>query len=103
MMTKVPAKRVNIVSVKLFKETSVMYEPRFVNTPSDAAHLVEDFLAYSDREKVVAICLDIKNQPTAITTISVGTLNSSMVHPRELFKAAILANAAGVIIAHNHP
>ena len=80
-----------------------MYEPRYINTPQDAVHLVEDFLAYSDREKVVAICLDVKNQPTAISTISMGTLHSSLVHPREVFKAAILSNAAGFILAHNHP
>ena len=100
---KIPAKRVNVVSVKLVRESSVMYEPRYINTPQDAVHLVEDFLAYSDREKVVAICLDVKNQPTAISTISMGTLHSSLVHPREVFKAAILSNAAGFILAHNHP
>ena len=99
----IPAKRVNVVSVKLVRESSVMYEPRYVNTPQDAARLVEEFLVYSDREKVVAICLDVKNQPTAISTISMGTLHSSLVHPREVFKAAILSNAAGFILAHNHP
>ena len=103
LVKNIPAKRVNVVSVKLVRESSVMYEPRYVNTPQDAALLVEDFLAYSDREKVVAICLDVKNQPTAISTISMGTLNSSLVHPREVFKTAILSNAAGFILAHNHP
>lgn len=103
LVKNIPAKRVNVVSVKLVRESSVMYEPRYVNTPQDAARLVEDFLAYSDREKVVAICLDVKNQPTAISTISMGTLNSSLVHPREVFKTAILSNAAGFILAHNHP
>ena len=103
MVKNIPAKRVDVVSVKLVRESSVMYEPRYINTPQDAVHLVEDFLAYSDREKVVAICLDVKNQPTAISTISMGTLNSSLVHPREVFKTAILSNAAGFILAHNHP
>lgn len=105
LVKNIPAKRVNVVSVKLVRESSVMYEPpRYVNTPpQDAARLVEEFLVYSDREKVVAICLDVKNQPTAISTISMGTLHSSLVHPREVFKAAILSNAAGFILAHNHP
>ena len=103
LVKNIPAKRVNVVSVKLVRESSVMYEPRYVNTPQDAARLVEEFLVYSDREKVVAICLDVKNQPTAISTISMGTLNSSLVHPREVFKTAILSNAAGFILAHNHP
>lgn len=99
----IPAKRVAIVSVRLVKESSLMYEPRYIRTPQDAAQLVQDFLAYSDREKVVAVCMDVKNQPTSITTISLGTLHSSLVHPREVFKTAILSNAAGFIIAHNHP
>ena len=103
MVRNIPAKRVYVVTVRLVKESSLMYEPRFVNIPLDAVHLVEDFLAYSDREKVVAICLDVKNQPTAISTISMGTLNSSLVHPREVFKTAILSNAAGFILDHNHP
>lgn len=98
-----PAKRVDIVSVRLVKESSLMYEPRYIRTPQDAAQLVQDFLAYSDREKVVAVCMDVKNQPTSITTISLGTLHSSLVHPREVFKTSILSNAAGFIIAHNHP
>ena len=79
VVKNIPAKRVSVVSVKLVRESSVMYEPRYINTPQDAVHLVEDFLAYSDREKVVAICLDVKNQPTAISTISMGTLHSSLV------------------------
>lgn len=57
----------------------------------------------SDREKIVAVCLDIKHQPTAISTISIGTLDSSIVHPREVFKTAILSNSAAIILAHNHP
>lgn len=99
----IPAKRVNIVSVKLCRESSLLYKPRYISTPKDAAVLVKDFLALSDREVVVAVYLDTKNQPTAISTISVGTLNSSLVHPREVFKGAVLSNAAGMVIAHNHP
>ena len=51
----------------------------------------------------MVVCVNTKNQPTAIHTVSIGTLNSSLVHPRELYKAAILANANAVILSHNHP
>lgn len=47
--------------------------------------------------------INTKNKPTAIHTVSIGTLNSTVVHPREIFKAAILSNAASIILAHNHP
>ena len=97
------AKRVEIVSVKLCRESSILYEQRQVQNPGDAARLVEGFLADSDREMIMAVCLDTKHQPTAITTVSVGTLNSSLVHPREVFKSAIVAGAASIIVAHNHP
>ena len=97
------AKRVSIVSVKLCRESSILHEPRCIRHPGDVARLVEMFLADSDREKIVAVCLDTKHQPTAISTVSIGTLNSSMVHPREVFKTAILSNSAAIILAHNHP
>jgi len=80
-----------------------LYAGRRIRGPEDAAHLVRQFLADADREVFLAVCLNTKNEPTAISTVSVGTLNSSAVHPRELFKFAILSSAAGVILAHNHP
>ncbi len=100
---KVAAKRVDIVSLKLVKESSVLYGKRFVHSPQDAAEIIKPFIADLDREQVIALCLDSKNQPTSVSKISLGTLNQSMVHPREVFKTAVLSNAAGIIIGHNHP
>lgn len=57
----------------------------------------------SDREQLLVCCLDAKNQPTAINVVSIGNLNSSIVHPREAFKPAILSNSASIILFHNHP
>lgn len=102
-MDKKPAKRVNIVSLKLIHESSVMYRNRTINSSQDAVELLQPFLAEGDREKFVMVCLDTKNQPTAIHTVSVGSLNSSLVHPREVFKVAILANSASILLSHNHP
>lgn len=56
-----------------------------------------------DRENFVVLLLDTKNKVIGINTVSIGTLNSSLVHPREVFKPAILASAAALILAHNHP
>lgn len=97
------SKRVNIISIKMVKEGSILYSNRKIGSPSDAAELLKPFLQDSDREMLVVCCLDTKNQPTLINIVSIGTLNSSLVHPREVFKAAVLGNAASVIIAHNHP
>lgn len=56
-----------------------------------------------DREHFVVVLVNTKNCLVGVSTISIGTLNSSLVHPRELFKPAILAGAAAVILCHNHP
>lgn len=101
--SKQPAKRVNIVSLKLVRESSVLYKERQIKSPEDAYRLLKPFLAEADREKFVVVCLDTKNQPTAINICHVGSLNASIVHPREVMKAAILSNSASIIVAHNHP
>ena len=56
-----------------------------------------------DREHFVVILLDRKNAPIGINTVSIGSLTASVVHMRETFKAAILANAAAILCGHNHP
>jgi DNA repair protein RadC len=56
-----------------------------------------------DREHFRALLLNTKNEVIAREIVSIGTLNSSTVHPRELFKNAIRRNAAAVILLHNHP
>lgn len=100
---KTHAKRVDIVSLKLVKERSVLYETRKISNPYDAYRLAKNFLADSDREKFVVVCLDAKSQPVSIEVVSIGIVNSAMVHPREVSKVAILTNASKIICFHNHP
>jgi DNA repair protein RadC len=56
-----------------------------------------------DREHFLMLALDGKNRVVGFEIVSVGTLTASLVHPREVFKAAILTNAAAIVVAHNHP
>ena len=100
---KIPAKRVGIVSLKLVKESIVLYETRKIRSPYDAYKLIKNFLIDSDREKFVVACLDTKNQPVNISVVSIGSVNSVIVHPREVFKVAMLSNASKIICFHNHP
>jgi DNA repair protein RadC len=74
-----------------------------VRGPQDAANLVMEEMRHLDREHFCALLLNTKNQVLAKEIISIGTLNSSMVHPRELFKTAIKRSASAVILVHNHP
>ena len=100
---KIQAKRVDIVSLKVVKESSVLYETRKITNPYDAYKLVKSFLIDSDREKFVVACLDTKKQPVNISVVSIGSVNSVIVHPREVFKVAMLSNASKIICFHNHP
>ncbi len=100
---KSPAKRVNIVSLKMVREATILYPDRAIRSPRDAAKLLQPFLQDADREYFLVICLDTRNQVNSITTSHIGSLNASVVHPRECFKTAILSNAASIIVAHNHP
>lgn len=74
-----------------------------IKGPEDAAVLLMEEMRHLDREHFCALLLNTKHQVLAKETISIGTLNSSMVHPRELYKVAIKRNAAAVILVHNHP
>lgn len=100
---KVPAKRVNIVSLKVVKEANLLYKGRHIRSPKDSYELIRPFLEDADREMFVAMALDIKNQPTSIQICHIGSLNASVVHPREVLKMAVLSNAASIIVFHNHP
>ncbi len=100
---KRPAKRIDIVSLRMVKENSITYSNRVISSPADSADIISDFIEDCDREQMIVCCLDTKNQPTSISVVSIGSLNSAIVHPREVYKTAVLSNASSIIIAHNHP
>lgn len=68
-----------------------------------ARYLREAGHSERDREAFVVLLLDVKHRIIAEEVVSVGILDGSLIHPREVFKAAIVAGAAGILIAHNHP
>ena len=74
-----------------------------VHGPADAASYVMPRFRFERREHFAVLLLNAKNHILALKTISVGTLTSSVVHPREVFQAAIEQSAASVILVHNHP
>lgn len=74
-----------------------------INSPQDIAQLVMEEMRYLDREHFRIVSLSTKNHVLGISSISVGSLNSSLVHPRECFKEAIRRNSNAIILLHNHP
>jgi DNA repair protein RadC len=74
-----------------------------IESPEDAAQLLMSDMRHLDREHFKALVLNIKNQVLRCVDVSIGSLNSSIVHPRELFKIVMRHNGAAVIVVHNHP
>ncbi|HDH4244961.1 TPA: JAB domain-containing protein [Staphylococcus aureus] len=96
-------KRIDIVKVQMIKEDTLWYLKRRIKESKDATDIMRDFIGNADREHFILICLNSKNEPTHIESISIGTINFAVIHPREIFKTAILTNSAAIILAHNHP
>ncbi len=74
-----------------------------VSTPEDVVRLCGTQLRGLDREHFWALVLSTKNRLLRMVEVSVGSLNASIVHPRELFKEAVRVSAASVVVVHNHP
>lgn len=74
-----------------------------VKSPDDVVGLVRGRLKGKKKEHFLALLLDTRNQLIKVAEVSVGSLDGSIVHPREVFKEAISATAASVVFAHNHP
>jgi DNA repair protein RadC len=74
-----------------------------VRTPQEAAKLVLGDMSHLDREQFRVMNLNTRNQVLAVDIVSIGSLNSSPVHPREVFKMPLKRSAASVILFHNHP
>jgi len=74
-----------------------------IRSPADVARLLMSEMRYLDREHLRVVLLSTRNTVLDVVTVSVGTLNASLAHPRECFKEAIRQSAAAVIFVHNHP
>lgn len=92
-------------TVELGRRIMVLEEtPRpKITSPRDVANLLMPELRYEAREHFKSVLLDTKNQVIKICSVSTGTLDCSLAHPREVFREAIIHNAAAIIAVHNHP
>jgi len=92
-------------AVELGKRISVSIEKDKlkISSPMDVANLMIEEMKYFKKEYFKIIMLDTKNQVISIEDISMGSLNASIVHPREVFIGAIKRSSASIILVHNHP
>ncbi|HEY3360903.1 MAG TPA: DNA repair protein RadC [Methanosarcina sp.] len=84
-------------------ETFVEEPKRKVCSPKDVYMLMYPKMREQKKEKFITLCLDTKNQILKEEVVSIGSLNASIVHPREVFKSALMESSASVIMVHNHP
>jgi len=90
------------------KEIKTEYVPTSVETenasnPKKAAKIAAAFIGKSTKETFMVLLLNTLQEVTAMETVSVGTVETTLVHPREVFRSALVANATAIIVAHNHP
>jgi DNA repair protein RadC len=94
-----------LAAIELGRRISrLSYNERYViRSPEDGAKYVMEDMRFLSQEHFVAIYLNTKNQVIHRKTVFIGSLNASIVHPREVFKEAIKRSAASIICVHNHP
>ena len=92
------------VKVQLVRDCIVKTETRpVITSPEIVSEIMQPFCELHCEEHFYCLLLSTKNRINGIHEVSIGTLNAAVVHPREVFKAAILSNSAAVILVHNHP
>lgn len=97
-------KRTSMVRVEMVRERTLTYPMgETLGTAHHAYIVAQAVLGKSDREQFLVMHLSAKHGINSVEVVAVGTLNATLVHPREVFKGAILSNAAAIILAHNHP
>lgn len=89
-------------SVEVVREPGAK-DGRAMRSAEDVAFLARTLIPDDEREHFGIFCLNNKNRLIAYHEVSVGTLTASLVHPREVFKPAILAGSAALVLTHNHP
>lgn len=91
--------------VKLKQEIKICetLAPMNANSSYSIAKWLQEEIGFDTQENFVILCLDVKNYMTFFSIVHRGTVNSTSVHPRDIFQRAYLSNAVRIIIAHNHP
>jgi DNA repair protein RadC len=90
--------------IALVREPGVKLAERpQIRVAAEAAPLLAQYIGETDREVFAVALLTVRHRVLGLHTVSVGCLTSSLVHPREVFKPAILAGSAALLLVHNHP
>jgi DNA repair protein RadC len=100
---KQTSKHIQKVTLYMKKDKYITIAEEGIYDKYSASKIFQNLLSTKDREVFAIICMDIKGEPICYSEVHIGTLNQSLIHPREVFKVALLCNAHSLIVAHNHP
>jgi len=92
-----------MIRCKMVRESADTPTPDRIKGPVDVARFISVLLDGEPVESFVVVHLSTQHRPISYEIVTRGILDASLIHPREVFRGAILANAAGIILAHNHP
>ncbi|MDR4483846.1 MAG: DNA repair protein RadC [Nitrospirales bacterium] len=98
--------RIPIIKLSVVRDGSLATQERIerkISHSGHAARICREMLQGEDREHFIALHLDSKNKVVSVETIAIGSLATCTIHPREVFKAAIMRNSGRLIVCHNHP
>lgn len=98
-----PNHTTSLYRLQLVREADYPYETGTLSCSATAAKFFRPLFEGIDREQMAVAFLDAKHRVIGVGIVSIGSLTASIVHPREVFKPAIVSNAAAIIICHNHP
>jgi DNA repair protein RadC len=93
----------NEIKVVVVRERAMKSSAKSITGPRELCALLKRRARTLDREVFWVVHLNVQNIPLSFETVSVGTVSSTLVHPRETLKSAILLGASSIILAHNHP
>ena len=96
-------KKVDFISLKICREKTVEYESKGITNPDRAFEAISNIIDNTDRECFGVIMMNNVNEINSFEICSVGTVNMTLAHPREVFKGAILSNASKIMLFHTHP
>ena len=96
-------KTIQRVRLKQVRDGRVKFKVDKITRPIEVYQAVLPYYKGADREMLSVLCLDTQGQPTLFNVVSVGSLNTTRTRPADILKPAILSNALGIILVHNHP
>jgi DNA repair protein RadC len=95
-------KNIRIVRLEMVKDRTIPYGKKNITGPADLANIGYELLGKSDKENILVVCFNARNNINAVNTVAMGSSMGINILPAEIFKAPIISNALSIALLHNH-